>query len=36
VLEEAEEEMMEEGGTAMDLNADFMYNHLDLIAKYVA
>ena len=36
VLEEVEEEMMEEGGTAMDLNADFMYNHLDLIAKYVA
>jgi hypothetical protein len=36
VLEEVEEEMLEESGTTMDLNADFMYNHLDLIAKYVA
>jgi hypothetical protein len=36
VLEEVQEEIMEESGTSMDLNADFMYNHLDLIAKYVA
>jgi hypothetical protein len=36
VLEEVQEEMMEEGGTAMDLNADFMNNHLNIIAKYVA
>jgi hypothetical protein len=36
VLEEVQEEMLEESGTAMDLNADFMNNHIDVIAKYLA
>ena len=36
VLEEVQEEMLEESGTAMDLNANFMNNHLNIIAKYVA
>jgi hypothetical protein len=36
VLEEVQEGMLEESGIVMDLNADFMNNHLNIISKYVA